>query len=238
MFAFQPRNAAESYTSIKLFHRDTDTTQHTNIRPPETLSHALSLPLRPPTSAWHTSKAPPGRLEERGPCEHGSLPTARTQSLTGHSQSPLHLTAESQIALQLAVHLTFSFDTVLICSNFWEIQLLGDAATYRKRGGFVFWDAVLIHHEMGFISVNPRTSWPALWFGYENTKKCFMSISNASLWVLKNVSRINHQFVCYSREAVAVCFPKGIIPPVFKNHNTEANQKHLEKTDTSVKRTV
>lgn len=47
-------------------------TQHTSIHPRKTHTHSHCLSIHP-TSAWHTSKAPPGRLEERGPCEHGSL---------------------------------------------------------------------------------------------------------------------------------------------------------------------
>lgn len=51
-------------------------TQHANIRPRKAL--ALTQPLHPPTSAWHTytSKASPGRLEESGPYVHGSMPAA------------------------------------------------------------------------------------------------------------------------------------------------------------------
>lgn len=100
-------------------------TQHTNIRPRKPLSHTLSLPLHPPTSAWHTSKAPPDRLENRGLCEHGGLLGAfclhsvkgpvlsGLKSLTGHCQSPFHSTAESGRMLRKTVHLIFSVAAIL-----------------------------------------------------------------------------------------------------------------------------
>lgn len=83
-------------------HRFTET-QHTNIRPHKT----LSLPLHPPTSPWHTSKAHPRRLEERGELPvstaarwQPSVPTAWrsctawTQSSTGRSQGLFHSAEE------------------------------------------------------------------------------------------------------------------------------------------------
>lgn len=130
MFTFRPPNAAEFYTCILLFHQDTDTTHKHSLT--YSLMRTLSVPLYPPTSTWHTSKAPPGRLEEREApprkaCWQPSVSTAwrsctaRTPSLTGQKPKPVSLDSrkskKATTALTLGFQLWHNLNHVLF---FWE----------------------------------------------------------------------------------------------------------------------
>lgn len=117
------------------------------------------------------TQTPPWRLKERGPSEHGSegllaafclrsMKALHCQDLVTHRPmpKPVHLRAESQRRLQLPSRLTFSSDAILIgfCDYFWGTQPLGDAVTHQKSDSFIFWEAIVINTEMGFISTNPK----------------------------------------------------------------------------------
>lgn len=212
MFSFRPPNTAETYMHIMLFHPDTDTTHKHPPTYKKKKKNSLALPLHPPTSAWHTSKAPPGRLEERGACEHGSLPSAFCLhsmevlycqgSVTSRPKpEPVSLysrkSKNASAAHTLDSH--FSGNLNLVLQSFLrDTTLLWFSNTLEE------WKAVLIHHEMGFILVNPKATSIVLWLGYGNIKKCLcvlvMLVSGVGKpffsWTIKT-SRV---LFCYSTE--------------------------------------
>lgn len=108
--------------------------------------------------------------------------TVRSESLTG--QSPFHVTAASQRVLQLPLH----FDAI----NF---AVMSEEHSCSVMFCF-FGESIIFHYEVEFISVNPKATWPSLWFGYGNTKTCFRWISNGSHWTLKTNSLMNVEKKC------------------------------------------